>query len=197
MRACLFYICKHPVVYKKLQQEIDDYYEQNNLQEPISYSQTLQMPYLKAVVKEATRLLPSIVYQLLRYVPESGLTVDNKFIPAGTSVGISPIAQNRDQAIWGPDADEFRPERWLEDEARGRYFDTANMTFGGSGPRMCVGKNIALVELNKFVAQLLRNFDIDFVDRERPWHIVTYWFAYQHDMHMRIKARPGRVLRRV
>lgn len=197
MRACLFYICNHPAVYKKLQQEIDDYYEQNDLQEPISYSQTQQMPYLKAVVKEATRLLPSIVYQLLRYVPEGGLTVDNMFIPAGTSVGISPIAQNRDQAIWGPDADEFRPERWLEDEARGRYFETANMTFGGSGPRMCVGKNIALVELNKFVAQLLRNFDIDFVNRERPWHIVTYWFAYQHDMHMRIKARPGRVLRRV
>ncbi|GAB7349172.1 hypothetical protein MBLNU459_g8107t1 [Dothideomycetes sp. NU459] len=197
MRTCLYYICNNPDVYKRLQQEVDDYYTNNNLEAPITYTQTQQMPYLQAVVKEATRLLPSIVYQLLRHVPAGGMTVDNRFIPAGTPVGISPMAQNRDQAIWGTDADLFRPDRWLEDETRSKYLDTNNMTFGGNGPRMCVGRNIALVEMHKFVAQLLRNFDVDFVDREKPWHITSYWFAYQHDMEMHIKARPDRVLRRV
>lgn len=197
MKSCVYYICNNPSVYKKLQKEIDDFYDGNNLTEPVSYTQTQQMPYLQAVVKEATRLLPSIVYQLLRHIPEGGLTVDNRYIPAGTPVGISPIAQNRDRAIWGDDAAEFRPERWLEDEARTRYLDNANFTFGGSGPRMCIGRNIALVELHKFVAQLLRNFDVEFVNKAEPWHITTYWFAYQHDMHMKIKARAGRILRRV
>jgi cytochrome P450 len=131
-------------MFHKLQEEIDGFYERNGLPEPISYTETQQMPYLQAVVKEATRLLPSIVYQLLRYAPE-GLAVDGKRIPAGTPIGVSPLAQNRDKAIWGPDADDFKPERWLEDEARTRYLDAANMTFGGSGPRMCIGRNIALV----------------------------------------------------
>ena len=144
MRTCLYYICLHPQVYRKLQKEIDDYYETNGLHEPISYSQTQGMPYLVAVAKEAMRLLPSIVYQLLRYCPEN-LSVNGKSIPAGTPVGVSPIAQNRDRDIWGPDADEFRPERWLESKERTAYLDLNNMTFGGNGPRMCIGRNIALV----------------------------------------------------
>jgi cytochrome P450 len=99
---------------------------------------------LQAVVKEATRLLPSIVFQLLRHTPEN-FVVRGEHIPAGTSVGISPISQNRDRDIFGEDANEFRPERWLENRDKAGYMDTCLMTFGGSGPRMCVGKNIALV----------------------------------------------------
>lgn len=84
------------------------------------------------------------MFQLLRHAPDNFI-VDDKVIPPGTPVGISPLAQNRDRAIWGNDADVFRPERWLEDEEKAKYLETANMTFGGSGPRMCIGKNIALV----------------------------------------------------
>ena len=146
MRACLHDICSHPDVYQKLQNEIDAFYKDNNLATPISYVQTQQLPYLNAVTKEAMRLLPSITFQLPRHTPEGGLTVQGTFIPPGTTVGMSPIAQNRDPQVWGDDADEFRPQRWLESEDCTRYLDANNMTFGGSGPRMCVGKNIALAE---------------------------------------------------
>jgi hypothetical protein len=139
------YLCNNPRVYAQLQAEIDNFYKTNGLREPISYTEALTLPYLQAVIKEATRLLPSIVYQLLRFVPPGGITVDGKYIPEGSVVGISPISQNRDKAIWGGDADVFRPERWIEDEAKGRYLEGMSMTFGGNGPRACVGKNIALV----------------------------------------------------
>lgn len=145
MRSTLYYICLNPRCYAILQQEIDDYHEANSLTSPITYVETEKLPYLRAVVKEATRLLPSIVFQLLRYAPQQGLTVEGKFIPPRTPVGISPIAQNRDKDIWGPDADEFRPERWLEDEKKARRYEMALMTFGGNGPRTCIGRNIALV----------------------------------------------------
>ncbi|TKX19161.1 cytochrome P450 monooxygenase-like protein 48 [Elsinoe australis] len=196
IRACLFYICSHPAVYQKVRQEVDQYYRDNNLAEPITYLQCQQLRYLGAAIKEATRLLPSIVFQLLRHAPDNFI-VDDKVIPPGTPVGISPLAQNRDRAIWGNDADVFRPERWLEDEEKAKYLETANMTFGGSGPRMCIGKNIALVELHKAVAQLIHNFDMEIVDRERPWRIASHWFAYQHDFNMRLKFREGRDLRTI
>lgn len=76
-----------------------DFYSSHNLTEPVTFVQTQEIPYLVAVVKEVIRLLPSICYQLLRFVPAGGLTVDGRSFPAGTEVGISPIAQNRDSAV--------------------------------------------------------------------------------------------------
>ena len=145
MRACVHAICLRPDVYGRLQAEVDAFYPEKASEAPITYLETQKLPYLGAVCKEAMRLLPSIVFQLLRYVPEGGLHVDGKFVPAGYEVGISPLAQNRDKEIWGHDADDFKPERWLESEERARYLESYNMTFGGNGPRMCVGRNIALV----------------------------------------------------
>ena len=139
MRTCLYYICRDPTVYACLQSEIDDFYETNNLTDPITYMQTQQLSYLQAVIKEATRLIPSIVYQLLRYTLAGGLIVDGE---------IRPVLPIHDQTIWGLDANEFRTERCLEDEARTRYLEGASMTFGGNAPRICIGRNIALVSFS-------------------------------------------------
>lgn len=163
MRACVQAICSQPDVYARLQQEIDDFYRDNGLTRPITYLETQKLTYVWAVTREAMRLLPSIVFQLLRITPEEGITVGDKFIPAGTSIGMSPMAQNRDRTVWGDDADEFVPERWLESDEKSRYLEANNMTFGGSGPRMCVGKNIALVRylviaIRPFVPKLTLNF---------------------------------------
>ncbi|KAF4550341.1 Cytochrome P450-like protein 23 [Elsinoe fawcettii] len=189
IRACIRAIFLDRVVLEKLQQEIDSFYEANSTNEPITYLQCQKLPYLTAVCKEAMRLHPSIIWQLVRHAPETGLVVNGLKIPASATVGISPMAQNRDKQIWGDDAEDFRPERWLVSEERTRYLDSNDMTFGGSGPRMCIGRNIALVEVYKFVAQLVRNFDVEIVNPEQPWRVVSYWFAYQHDFFVRIKTR--------
>jgi cytochrome P450 len=142
---CLRHICTHLAVYKLLQEEIDEYYKKKNLSEPISYSQTLEIPYLKAVISESLRLTPSIPFQLLRYLPKGGISIDGHYIPAGYSIGVSAIAQNHDQSVFGQDADQFRPERYLESAERTSSMESATMTWGGSGSRACIGKNIALV----------------------------------------------------
>lgn len=144
MRACLFYVCKHAPVYRRLQAEIDEFFGACPDPKMLTYNQVRQLPFLNAVISEATRLHPSIIYQLLRRTPVE-LSVNGYKIPRDTPVGISPRAQNRDRAIWGDDADNFRPDRWLESEEKTRYFETVTMTFGGNGPRMCIGRNIALV----------------------------------------------------
>lgn len=49
--------------------------------------------------------------------------------------------------------------------------------------------------MHKYIAQLLYNFDVQLVDPSRPWHITTYWFAYQHEMKVRVKVREGRMVK--
>jgi hypothetical protein len=194
-----------------LRAEVDAFYDEHNGAAP-TYLETQQMPYLVAVVREATRLFPSIPFQLLRHVPKTGLEVDGYRLREGTRVGVSAIAANRDPAIWGADAEEFRPERWLESEEKSRFLESHSLVFGGNGARACIGKNIALVgcesrtplfpltifvllttpkqvEMHKFLSQLVRTFDFEIVDKANPWRVRTYWFAYQHDFHVRVKPR--------
>lgn len=100
MATCLYYICRHQDVYQQVQKEVDNYYEAHGLQEPITYKQTQDLPLLSAAVKEALRISPSITYPLPRVMPEDTMIADWK-IPAGTSIGSSPIAANRNQEVWG------------------------------------------------------------------------------------------------
>src|SRR5256885_7202490 len=109
---------------KRLQAEIDEYYDTKTLTAPITYAQCLELPFLQAVIKEAGRLHPSVMYQLPRYAPPEGITIDDYFLPQGTEIGISPLTMNRDTAIFGIDADEFRPERWMENPEKTRYMDS-------------------------------------------------------------------------
>lgn len=58
---------------------------------------------------------------------------------------------------------------------------------------MCIGRNLALVEIHKFIAQLLRNFDIAFENPEKPWKVHSQWFALRSDMRMKITSRRAKM----
>jgi cytochrome P450 len=136
IRAILFQILSHPTVYTRIQGEIDGLYERELSEgSEITYKQCQTLPYLQAVIKEATRLHPSIVYQLPRYSPPEGLTIAGHHIPPGWPVGISALSMNRSKEIFGEDANEFNPERWLLDPTSARFMDSllATVRFSSSG----------------------------------------------------------------
>jgi cytochrome P450 len=147
MRACIFYVALSPPTYARLQREIDTACDNQGIQQTaIPYQLTKDLPFLQAVIKESARLWPSIVWQLPRDSPQGGIMVNGRyFIPEGYSISLSPMAQNRDPEIYGSDAKEFRPDRWLEEPATAHRMDRLSATFGGNGPRSCLGKNLALV----------------------------------------------------
>jgi cytochrome P450 len=66
------------------------------------------------VIKESLRLHPGVGYPLERVVPKGGATLCGIDIPAGTVVGMHAWVIHHNRNVFGEDADEFRPERWLE-----------------------------------------------------------------------------------
>lgn len=68
-------------------------------------------------MKEATRLHPGVGFPLERYVPSGGATILGVTLPGETIVSISPPVVQVDRTVFGADADEFRPERWIENDA--------------------------------------------------------------------------------
>ncbi|KAI4728001.1 cytochrome P450 [Aureobasidium sp. EXF-10728] len=189
MRSALYHLSINPAVLRKLREEIDSV----DSDEPLSYKGTQKLPYLKAVVRESLRMYPSVPAQLYRIVPDGGLSVDGQLIPSGTVVGISSLAQNRDTAIFGQDVHVFNPDRWLGDESAARYLEAALFNFGGTGPRSCPGRDLAMIELYKFVAQMVKKFEFELVDKAHPFSVKTYFFAMQSDMRMRVARREQHV----
>jgi cytochrome P450 len=114
------------------------------------------------------RMHPVIGGILERIVPSTGLTLSNgQYIPPGTQVGINPWVSTRNKEIYGDDADSFRPERWLRGESeteeaydsRLKQMKDADFTFG-SGNRICVGRNMATVEIHKTTSTLFSRYDV-------------------------------------
>ncbi|KAK0702300.1 cytochrome P450 [Lasiosphaeris hirsuta] len=191
----LHYAMKHPSVFHRLVQEIRQ--ADFNIAQPVPYSAARQLPYLDAVCREAARLQPILGSQLERYVPAEGLALPNgSFVPAGTAVGINPYITGRNKDVFGEDADEFRPERWLqapgEDETaftlRLRKQTAADLSFG-AGSRICLGKNIGVAETYKVVATLLNRYDIELVEPEREWAIIGAYMRRPTSLLVNLKMR--------
>lgn len=142
MRSIFYFLMKHPAKLQKLRAEIDEAFENSTLESPAQYGSASSLKYLNAVVREATRLFPAFSVSQPRYVPIQGIELCGKFIPAGYSVGLNPAIIQHDRGVFGEDALEFVPERWLESEERTRLMDKAILGWG-AGTRTCVGRPVS------------------------------------------------------
>ena len=90
------------------------------------------------------RIFPSVAFPYQRWTPKEGATIAGNFFPGGVLVGCSAWVIHRNKTVFGQDANEFRPERWLESEECSKFMKRYMMQFG-MGTRTCLGKNIALL----------------------------------------------------
>jgi len=93
----------------------------------------------------------------------SGKMQDSVLIPKGTTVVIPIKYFNRCEAVWGPDAKQFVPERWLkENTADCKNVGSNRLHTFSDGPRMCLGKVFAMAEFKTVLSVLVRNFSFEF-----------------------------------
>ncbi|KAI0132758.1 cytochrome P450 [Xylariales sp. AK1849] len=117
--------------------------------------------YVNACIREALRVVPVVSMSLPRKIPAGPpLKLHGYDLPPGISVGINPVSLHVNAEIFGPDANEFRPERWLENPEDAKKLDKASLAWGG-GPHTCPGRNMAELILYRFIPLLFREFDIE------------------------------------
>ena len=110
------------------------------------------------VLHEVLRLyspLPAVHRRTYKPVEVGGVRY-----PAGVVLALPLLCIHHDRDVWGPDADEFRPERFAEGIARASGDRPAFFPFGG-GPRTCIGQNFALLEAKMGLAMILRSFTFE------------------------------------
>lgn len=128
-----------------------------------SYDDLKGLNYLHAAISESLRLFPPVPI-------DSRLAVDDDILPDGTHVrkgwfaDYSAYAMGRMHQVWGPDCREYRPERWLDDDGRFRPSDQFRFPVFHCGPRACLGKEMAYVQMKSIAASVMREFEIVAVD---------------------------------
>ncbi|EGZ17525.1 hypothetical protein PHYSODRAFT_331486 [Phytophthora sojae] len=157
-----FCVSQNPRVESKLRREI--YKKLPELMTAESCVPTLEqvnkLVYLEAVIKETLRLYPSMPIAP-KYAVRDTVLSDGTFVAAGSMVCLPLYAMGRMPHAWGPDAAEFKPERWVDPVTKKITSVSAFkfVAFNG-GPRMCLGSSLAGLELKLVAAALLSRFHI-------------------------------------
>ncbi|KAK0619480.1 cytochrome P450 [Immersiella caudata] len=155
--ALLYHVMRTPGVLEKLRAELDAAIPEE-VDVP-TFNMVKDLPYLSAVVNETLRFHSTSGIGLPREIPPDspGVHFKSHFFPAGTVLSVPTYSIHHSKEIWGPDADDFRPERWESLTPRQK---NAFIPFS-YGPRSCVGRNVAEMEVRLIVASWVRRYDVE------------------------------------
>lgn len=175
LASVIFYLVRTPRAMDILKKEVRESFD--SVEDIITGPKLNGLVYLKACLDEALRLAPAVPGALPREVMEGGATVDGMFLPAGTNCG-TPIYSIHRQPQYYREPQEFVPERWIEgatcQASAGSWSSTkegveiARRAFCpfSIGPRGCIGKSMAFMEMRLTIARMMFLFDIELANRE-------------------------------
>lgn len=150
-------LSQHPEVESAIREESDRVVGPDH-QELASFEQMRNMHYLNAAIHESMRLYPPVQFDS-KFAQEEDILPDGTFVRKGTRVTYHPYAMGRMERIWGPDCLEFKPERWLKN---GKFEPKNPFKYPvfQAGLRVCLGKDMALVEMKSVAVAVIRRFSI-------------------------------------
>ncbi|CAJ0564618.1 unnamed protein product, partial [Mesorhabditis spiculigera] len=151
----LAYVSHFLALNKDIQDRLREEIDHVCTTEEVSNEQLAELKFMDCVTKEGLRLHPLATVAVARVAEEeceiAGISIDK-----GTMVQIDAYTLQRSKEIWGADAEEFVPDRWMNPT---REQQMAYLPFGG-GPRVCVGSRLAYTEEKMALVQLLRKYEL-------------------------------------
>ncbi|CAO1946656.1 unnamed protein product [Urochloa humidicola] len=156
-----------------------------------TFNRLKDMHYVHAALYESMRLFPPVQFDS-KFAAGDDKLPDGTAVAKGTRVTYHAYAMGRMESVWGPDCGEFQPERWLRN---GRFVPESPYRYPvfQGGARVCVGKELALMEMKAVIVAVVRSFDVEAIDRSsrRPKFApgLTATFAGGVPVRVRRRAR--------
>ncbi|KAH9478197.1 Cytochrome P450 monooxygenase 81 [Psilocybe cubensis] len=183
----LHLLALNPDVQERLRAEVVEAYHHND--DAIDFNNLSALPYLDAIIKETLRVYPPIpmmfrqtlkdaVLPLLHPITgENGQILNEVHVEKGTDIVVNIIGANHNPKTWGPDASEWKPDRWLAElpESVTKIHDLSGvfahqMTFI-AGNRSCIGFNFAQLEMRVVLAILIQTLEFSVPkDKSIAWN---------------------------
>ncbi|XP_051116841.1 cytochrome P450 94A2-like [Andrographis paniculata] len=182
-------LSKHPQVENEILTEIDDMSGASS-----AYEEVKEMVYTHASLCEAMRLYPPVPVDG-KAARNDDVLPDGTVVKKGMRVSYHPYAMGRVEKVWGKDWAEFRPERWLERRSPEEKWcfvgrDPYTYPVFQAGPRICLGKDMAFIQMKRIVAAVLRRFRVvPAAEGAEPVLVAALTIKMKDGFPVRIKAR--------
>ncbi|ETK85660.1 hypothetical protein L915_09597, partial [Phytophthora nicotianae] len=183
-------LTKNPHVETTIRNEIAEKIQKSGVEEAETTGATMQdvsqLVTLEAALRETLRLHPPVPL-IPKHVAEDTTLADGTFVKGNSLVVLATYAMARMQHVWGPDAAEFKPERWI-DSTTGKLISVSPYKFASfnAGPRLCLGMNLAMLEMKLVVAGLLSKFHIEVQDPDKVTYDVSLTLPVKGSLDVKI-----------
>ncbi|KAF7723245.1 hypothetical protein EC973_002183 [Apophysomyces ossiformis] len=177
----------HPRVEAKLIEEINKHVGED-MDTPTLYETVKNMKYAHAVFYEALRLHPSLPNNQ-KYALNDDALPDGTNIRKGDYVFWSPWVMGRSEKVWGPDARDFRPERWFTPEGELRRQPQGKFNSFHGGPRVCLGQNLATLEGLIAIIFLLKRYHFSLFPGQEITYQVSISLPMNNGMQVLVQSR--------
>lgn len=177
-----WYLLNNPACLQALTSELRDTF--SSVDQIVS-DNTAALPYLNACIEEGLRLFPPAPLALPRDSP--GAFIDGHYVPEDVVVGVELYAMHTSPRNW-VDPDSFRPERWIgaglagDDRRASQPFST--------GPRACLGINLAYMELRIALAKLIWSYDMEMACELDDWNAACENYLLWRKPALLVKYHP-------
>ncbi|XP_044505339.1 cytochrome P450 704C1-like [Mangifera indica] len=188
-------LCKHPEIQEKIAKEIVEATQVSSdssieeLAAKVNEETLDKMHYLHAALSETLRLYPAVPLDGKSVFSDDTLP-DGFNVRKGDVVAYVPYAMGRMKDLWGNDAEEFRPERWLNENGHFQPKSPFIFTAFQGGPRICLGKDFAYRQMKIFSMILLGSYRFKLSDESKPVKYKTALTLHiDGGLHLRVFPR--------
>lgn len=165
----LFYMLYlHPTTESELSKEIIDF-GFNNENTTLSRKDIGKLKFLRAVQNETLRLFPPVPAEFKQAIKDDILP-SGYLVKAGDEVGFNPYTIHRLEKYWGPDSETWNPRRWTNlNAAIYKHIQPFQFIPFLGGKRMCLGKNLALMESALVIVRLINKWQFRIIDGPKTY----------------------------
>ncbi|ESQ44421.1 hypothetical protein EUTSA_v10005910mg [Eutrema salsugineum] len=185
-------LSKNPEVENKIIQELKSIRARTGkrIGEVYGFEDLKLMNYMHAAITESLRLYPPVPVDTMSCV-EDNVLPDGTFVGKAWGISYNAYAMGRMESVWGKDCDRFDPERWIDETSGGfRGENPYKFPVFHAGPRMCLGKEMAYIQMKSIVASVMERFVVDVPGKEeRPEILLSVTLRIRGGLFVRVHER--------
>nr|KAJ0217237.1 hypothetical protein LSAT_V11C300154600 [Lactuca sativa] len=191
----IYLLCKHPEIQDKVAKEIKEVIKFKDVMDFTGFVNVMtedvleKMHYLHATLTETLRLYPAVPLGV-KICAEDDVLPDGCHVNKGDMMTYQPYAMGRMKLLWGDDANEFKPERWIDENGCFRPESPFKFTAFQAGQRICLGKEFAYREMKIFASMILGCFVFKLDDENKQAKFKkTLNLHINGGLHVRVSKR--------